>query len=154
MKRPKYLKPIDGPEKELSPKASEFYNTLLRNHKDGVPAKMVGDSILKELGGLVKTKRGKVRINTEYISQFFADYVRKNIEERPYLATGIVLSVLGDIQHYRERYGDLSEKIFLGIMEGIQKPIKIGKEEVIVKIAVYENPPRMGVDTQTIVPAD
>lgn len=154
MKRPEYLNPVDGPETGLSPKAEGLYKLLLRNHKDGVPAKMVGDDMLKELGNLVKKKRGKVRINAEYISRFYSDYIRKNIEEQPDLATGIVRSVFDDTEIHMKRYGGLAEGIFLGVLKGIQKPIKSGRDEIQIQISVYEKPRRFGIEVNTIVPAE
>jgi hypothetical protein len=154
MKTPKYLKHISGPEEGLSPKAEELYKMLIRNHKDGIPVKMVGEGMMKELGKLVKTSRGKVRINTSYISQFYSDYIRKNIEEQPYFATSIVLTVFGEIEDHEKSYGSVCEEIMLGVLKGLQEPIKSDREEVRIKIAVYKNPRRFGIETETIVPAE
>jgi hypothetical protein len=154
MVTPEYLKPFEGPEAGLSPKAEEMYRLLLRNQKEGVPEKMIGHGLIKELGKLVKSGQGKVRIDTGYISKFYSDYIRNNVKEQPYFATAIVLTVFNELEEHGKSYGGLSSEIMMGVLEGIRKPIKTDKEEVHIQISVYENPRRFGIETNTIVPAE
>jgi hypothetical protein len=156
MPRPKWGYVVDLPEKNLSPKANAFYKTLLKSGEKGVPADMVGTDMLKELGGLVEKVDERVHINGDYIASYYANYIREKITEHPYIATGVVLNVLGQIEDNRQYYGKLAERIMLGVIAGIGEPIKTGNTEVSVTISFPKKgrKRRMQIDQSTDVPCD
>jgi len=125
-KRPPWAdcKPFED-DKVFSPMASAFYRSNIGNRK-GVPRKMVGDSLLRELGGLVYEKDGNVYVNEDPISQFYEKWIKDKIRETPDRADNVVNYVLGLNEENRERYGELAHRVMYGLFLAMDSPIETG----------------------------
>ena len=126
---------------------ANLYELIVREHKNGVPASIVGKPARDEMGKLVEERDGKIYPDKRFIAHYYETEIRDAIQEAPYLAAGVIFSAF----EHAERLGpcDVGERIMYGLFRAIREPVPFGNEQVEITISVNEETKKFIVDAST-----